>query len=248
MRPNRSYNYNKAFKPRSLRRTEKKIKQNIVLVVILSIIIIYALLNWGLPLLIDSLSLFKGLQSKTETVKALEDAAIAPPFLNIPFEATNSATIDIQGYASPNLKIEIYVDDNLKTTVQTDSEGNFKAENILLELGINNIYGKTVNEEGAKSLSSKNIKVIYSNDRPTLEISEPGDGSQIKGGDKKVKVSGKTDPDSSVTVNSISAIIRNDGTFSTEVNINDGDNIITVVATNSVSNSSKVERKVNYAP
>ena len=95
-------------------------------------------------------------------------------------------------------------------------------------------------------MPSKNIKLYFSNEKPGLEISEPGDGLEINGGDKKVKVSGKTDENNSITVNGSTVIVDAEGNFTTVTALNDGENTITIIASNSFGNSNLVERKVKY--
>ncbi len=205
------------------------------------------MISWGLPALIGSLSVFIKLKKKKKKVETL-DAAITPPVLNIPFEATNTATLKLSGYSSPNTKVEIYIDDQLVETIETDSDGAFNIEALELALGINNIYGKTINEKGNSSLASKTIKLIYNNEQPILEVTEPSDGQEIKGGDKKIRVSGKTEPINSITINGVTAIVNGDGNFSKEISLNDGDNLIEVVAINQVGNSTKHSVTVKYSP
>lgn len=236
------------YKPRSLRRIEKQSKQQLIISILLGLFLIYALFTWGLPALIGALSIFNHSSKTTQQVQSIADnPAIAPPVLNIPYEATNTATIKINGYASPNNKVEIYLEDQLKDTVNTDDSGNFTSDDIGLSLGTNNITAKTVDSAGNKSLPSKDIQVQFSNDQPQLDVSAPTDGQQIHGGDKNVAVSGTTDPADSVNINGITAIVQSDGTFSKTIPINEGDNTITITATNQYGSTTQVQRKVTYS-
>lgn len=203
---------------------------------------------WGLPFLIGGLSVFNKFKPSAVKQESVEDLAIAPPVLNIPFEATNTATLQISGYSTPNSEVEIYFDDEVKEKVETNSGGNFNTGPLELSLGTNNIYGKTINEKGIKSLPSKTIKLIFNNEKPKLEISEPQDNAQIKGGDKKIRVSGNTDPNNTISINGSNTIVSSEGKFSAEVNINEGDNVIQISTTNQVGNSNQIERKINYTP
>lgn len=237
------------YKPRSVRRLEKKGKQKLIFTVIGTIILIYFLITWGLPALIGGLSIFnKTSDTKSKPNAIQEDITLAPPVLNIPFEATNTATIKITGYATPNAKVEIYLDGDIETTTESDSSGNFQTDPISLSIGTNEITGKTINEKNKKSLPSKTIKITYNNEKPKLEVSEPEDGKKIQGGDKKLKVSGLTDPQNSVSVNGSTVILNVEGRFVTEIGINEGENTLVIVATNSVGNKTQIERKVTYQP
>lgn len=227
---------------------ESKTRSRIVWSVIAVIALGFVTLNWGLPALIGGLTSVSNLKPKPSSAAVIQDAAIAPPVLNIPFEATNSATIYINGYATPNAKVEIYIDDELKSTIQSESSGNFSTPSIPLNLGSNSIYGVTLDDNNRKSLPSKAIRVLFNNEKPKLELKEPADGTEIKGGDKKVKVIGSTDSQNSVTVNGSTVILNGDGGFFTEVGLNDGDNTIKVVSLNQFKNSTVIERIVKYSP
>lgn len=240
--------YRQTFKPRSLRRSESKAKKKLIFNLVLIVFLIYVFFNWGLPFLLGNLSFL----NKYKTVKPAEevkiDEAIAPPVLYIPFEATNSASLPISGYATALSKVEIYIDDELKSQINTDTEGKFTTDPIILNLGSNNLYALTINDAGKKSLPSKTIKLFYSNEKPILEVSEPADGTEIKGGDKKVKVAGKTDTNNAVTVNGATVIVNPEGNFQTQININDGENVILIVTSTNFGTTNQIERRVKYTP
>lgn len=234
------------YRPRSVRRLEKKAKRNLILSISIFLILGYFLFSWGIPVIIGGLSVFNKFKPAQISEK-VEDTGLAPPVLNIPFESTNSAKIKIAGYATQNSKVEIYLDDNLATELSTDSDGKFDTDELTLTEGINNIHGVTKNDD-KKSLPSKTIKISYSNDTPQLELSEPNDGQEIKGSDKKVRVSGKVDNQNPVTVNGVTVVVNSDGNFQTSIPLNDGENLIIISATNDFGNNIKIERKVKYSP
>lgn len=240
--------YRSTFKPRSIRKSESRAQRKLIFNLVLVVLLVFVFFNWGLPFIIGSL----GFLNKNKPVAKIEDVkvdeAIAPPVLFIPFESTNSATLPISGYSTPLTRVELYIDDELKNSIQTDSEGKFTAEAISLNLGTNNIYAITVNDAEKKSLPSKTIKLYYSNEKPSLEITQPADGTEIKGGDKKVTVTGKADPETSVTVNRSTVIVNSEGNFQTTIGINDGDNTITIISQDSFGNTNQIQRIVKYTP
>src|SRR3989344_6608749 len=219
---------------RSAKRYARKSKRNFIFTLIIVVFLLYATITWFLPFFINSLGFVNGLvKPPTKTpVPILENASLAPPVLSIPFEATNSSEISIQGYASPGAKVRLYLDDKLEREVNAQSDGSFVIENISLNIGTNNIYGKTVDDQGKESLASKNIKVIFDNEKPALDLSEPEDNKTVSG-DKKVKISGKTEPGIQVFVNESRIIVDKEGNFQTEQPLNDGDNNFTIKALDS---------------
>lgn len=234
----------RSFSGRRRPQTGKRLLSTLLIVGFL----IYALLAWILPFFIGGLSFLNNFKSQPKsTTPVSENTTLAPPVLNIPFEATNTATIKIKGYSTPNSSVEIYLDDNLSTTVKVKDDGSFLSDNISLSLGTNNIYGKTVDDKGQKSLPSKPIQVDYSNEKPKLDLNSPSDNQVIQG-DKKVTVSGSTNAGKniSLTVNGIVVIVDGNGNFSKTIEINDGDNNITVTATDRSGNTTQLSRKVTY--
>lgn len=240
--------YRQTFKPRSLRHSESRAKRKLIFNLVAIIVVLYIFFTWGLPFIIGHLS-FLNKNKKVIPAEELKiDEAITPPVLYIPFEATNSAQLPIAGYSTPLSRVEVYIDDELKAQVSTDSEGKFQTSPISLNLGTNNINSVTVNDKDKKSLPSKNIRLYFNNEKPELTISEPNDGFEVKGGDKKVKVAGKTQANNSITVNGSTVILDSEGNFQTTISINEGDNTITVVASDTFGNTNQSEKRVKYTP
>lgn len=237
-----------SYKPRSVKRLEQRNKRNLFLSLVSFMVIGFTFIVWGLPGLINSLSIFNKFKPVSKNEGLTEVLKLAPPVFNIPFEATNSSTINVTGYSSSNIKVEIYLNDSLIDSVTSNSDGSFQVLIGELIQGQNTIYGKTVDESGGKSLASKTIKVLYRSEKPTLEIFEPTDNFELKGGDKKVLVRGQTDPGNSILINNSIVILGSEGKFSFYQNLNDGDNIIIISASNSVGNITVVEKSVKYSP
>lgn len=234
---------------RSTRKLARKSRRNFVVTLILVIFLIYATISWILPFFINALGYLNNLvKPPTKPVmESSENATLAPPVFNIPYEATNSPQINIQGYASPNILVRLYLDDRPTREVNTQSDGSFLIENVELALGTNNIYGKTVDAEGKESLSSKTIKVIFDNEEPSLEVTEPEDGKNIQG-ERKLKISGKTEAGATVFINDSRVIVDKDDNFSTEQTLNDGENTFTIKAVDQASNSMEIVRRVVFTP
>lgn len=233
------------YKLRSARRLSKKAKRRFIFTLVLSLLLIFATVTWVLPAFINGLSFVTNLvKPNSPTISKSIKTSLAPPVLNIPFEATNTGQINIKGYATPKSKVAIFVDE--KQAGETDSldDGSVELKNISLNLGSNLIFGKT-KEGNMESLPSKTIKVFYDSEKPTLEIYEPGDNTEVQG-DKKIKVSGKTEAQAKVFVNDIQAIINSDGTFSLDYPLNEGENILTIKAEDEAKNLTEIQRRVIF--
>lgn len=229
------------------RKYVKRSKTRFFTTIIIIIVLLYLTITWFLPNFITGLGLISGeFKPKKDQVKSpTEQAIIAPPTLSIPFEATNSSEIEIKGYSSSGSKVKIFLDDNEQETVQAISDGSFSSR-LKLTFGTNNIYAQSIDENN-ESLPSKIVKVVFDRDRPSLQIFEPEDNKIITG-EKKVKVSGKTEVDINVLINDNRIILDNEGKFNTEILLNDGENIITIKAQDKATNTTEVIRKVTFQP
>jgi hypothetical protein len=238
-----------AYRNRSTRRIAKKTKSKIYSTIIISLVLLYFGLTWLIPNLIAGVGFLNQKIKPTSQVSSGPiNSTLAPPVLNIPYEATNSSQINILGYASSDSKVDIYLNDDLKATIKAGDDGSFTAPNINLSLGLNNIYGKTIDEKNNKSLASKTITLTLDTEKPSLTVSSPDDNKVIQGGDKKVIISGQTEADATVTINGNQIILNSDGNFSSTQSLNDGDNNFTIRSTDSASNYTEITRKVTHQP
>lgn len=233
------------YRYRAARKAAKKSKYNFLATIIIILFLLFATLNWILPNLISGLGFLKGnLTPQTPKKITVSSSTLAPPVLNIPFEATNSGKINIKGYATPKTKVLIFVDEKQAGETESLEDGGFEVKNISLNLGTNSIFGKT-KEADSESLPSKTIKVFFDSEKPTLDIYEPGDNTEVHG-DKKVKVSGKTESGAKISVNSQRVITNSDGTFSLDYPLNDGENILNFKAEDEASNLTEIQRRVIF--
>lgn len=232
---------------RSVRRLARKSRRNFLITLVIITVLAYSTLTWILPNFISGIGFVKNIIKPQRTLKVdSNNLALAPPVFNIPYEATGTAQIDIKGFSTPNLKVKLYMDDDPKQTVDVSNDGSFTFKNVALTLGTNNIYGKTLNEKGNESLPSKLQKIIFDNEKPFLSINEPEDNKKIQGGDKKVRISGKTDPGANVFINDTQIILDKDGNFSADLPLNEGGSTISIKAVDSAGNTTEVQRRVNY--
>lgn len=235
---------------RAVRRLARKSKRNFFITLGIVAVISYTTIFWVLPNFIGGIGFVKNtIKPPNKNVgSSSKESAIAPPVLNIPFEATNTAQIDIRGFGTPHSKVKLYVDDNPKQTIDVSDDGSFNFSNVSLSLGTNNIYAKTIDEKGTESLPSKTLRIIYDDEKPSLNVNEPEDRRKIQGGDKKVKVSGNTSPGIKVYINDNQIIVDKDGNFNSELFLSDGDNLITIRAIDTAGNTTEEQKIVNYNP
>ncbi len=217
-------------------------KTVLILVGIVSLIMIFFF--YGVPILINLSLLAEKLRGNRDTEISINSSSyIAPPILDPVKDATNSAQINISGFALPNQLIRLFVNGKYINKTTVNDNKTFIFRNVVLEEGDNDIKVKSIisNKESAYS---QNTHIIFRNKAPNLEITSPKDNQSISNGDGQVKVEGNTDPSVRVTVNDYWAIVETDGSFLYLLRLQKGDNGIKVVATDDAGNKTEKQIKV----
>jgi len=86
------------------------------------------------------------------------------------------------------------------------------------------------------------LQVVVLTSPPRLLVNEPNDG--LVTNDTSIKLQGKTDENTDVSINGVSILTEPDGSFSVVVPLKRGVNDIDVTATNRLTKQSKVSRTI----
>lgn len=131
-------------------------------------------------------------------------------------------------------------------SLDVNDEGGFTTE-MSLSVGVNVVEVLATNIRGEQIREFATVSYI----RPTpsifsLLVTEPAD--QIVVADQIIRVSGKTIPQATVTVNGVGVRVDEDGNFTTLVRMRVGSNTIEVLARNADGRSLPAKRTVTYSP
>lgn len=229
---------------RSLRQEEVAAYKRIALVTVLIVVLLVGGFFLGVPLLAH-------LGAGSSTIPAHSPLGTtdnipptAPRLDSLP-DITRIRTLTVSGNAESGSQVAILVNDKQQVSTLADKTGQFKGD-INLSSGENSITTTATDSVGNKSRASKAVIVTYDATPPKLTLISPAT-DQTTSTAGIVSVSGKTESTANVTVNDRQVIVQNDGSFSTTVILSAGDNTVTVVATDSAGNLSKIIRSVNYA-
>lgn len=228
------------------RTKDSKTKKQLAFSLVGIILVIFVLFKFGIPAL-TSLSLF--LSSKNGTTPeeiAKSKTLLTPPILTQSFSATSSASITVNGTASPKQTIQLYVNGSLVDTTPTRDDGSFQFTGVNLTQQQNTIQAKarsTSSGQDKTSDYSDTWNVSYLQKAPSLSVDSPHDNDNVGG---SVVVKGKTDPDVRVTVNDFWAIVDASGNYSYTLSVQNGDTHIVVVATNAAGATTKQELTVHH--
>ncbi len=131
--------------------------------------------------------------------------------------------IVVHGNASPGATVSI-----AGTIITSDQNGDFRAEAALTP-GVNVIEVVAIGRDGERVSQSLTITALAPQPFQLL-ITEPRDQSIVR--ENPLRISGRSSPDAVVSVDGVSVSVDSIGIFTTMVLLDDGPNVIDVVATN----------------
>jgi bacillopeptidase F len=206
-----------------------------------------AIAVWGIPSLISMSIFISNLNHKNDTqIKNTDSDPVFPPILDPVAEATNSSPISVGGYSGSGNAVELYLNDVLDDKTNVDEKGQFLFSNVDLKIGSNSIYVKSQRQD-KQSDKSQIYSIVYKKTLPKLEIEKPDNNQIINSEKKETSVSGITDPGNTVTINDHFVIVNTDGKFSYNIILNEGNNILIIVASDKAGNKTTTERKITYS-
>lgn len=227
---------------RLARKADEQITRKTVFLGFMTVMLFLAIVIFGLPLLIK-FSIFLGETRKNKDVIVEKVLPPQAPRVILPYEATNTAEINITGVAEPSIKVRLLKNDvNLRDALVTD-EGDFIFENILLDKGENIFTLIAESEKGGSSDISNPIKVVYDDSSPTIEMENPKEES-ISVDSVDFDVTGKTEKGVSVVINGNVAMVDDNGFFKLKVQLNAGDNDVEIIARSLAGNETRKKIKI----
>lgn len=226
------------------RKTNEQITKKTIIFGFLTVVIAIALLVFGLPFLIR-FSVFLGENKKTgnSTDKVLPPLA---PRLVIPFEATNSATIDVSGFAEAKVTVELLRNEVSVGKTEVTDNGDFSFKKISLDEGDNNFSAIASTENNGSSEGSTPIDVIYDKTPPSLNLTNPSENA-LSVDYADIDITGTTDKGSSILINGRMAMVDNNGNFKLRWQLNTGKNDMEVIARDVAGNETKKTISITYS-
>lgn len=225
---------------------DRKEKQRLILAIAGIVGIFILILLFGVKALIGFSLLVEKLRGTSPTTAQQVQTIILPPTLDPPPGATNSATISVSGKGQTGLTLILYVNSKEFKQTPVKDDGTFLVSSVPLISGTNTISAKLTDTKGTLSDLSNIVSVTYGNTPPKLVVSDPTDNSTVSGDTNSVTVNGMTDDNVTVTINDRMVVIKTDNSFSYSYPLNEGDNILNIVATDASGNQTAVQRKVTY--
>lgn len=226
----------------------KRNQRQAILFGLLTITLIALIFIYGLPAIIKMATFIGDFRSSGTPIESNDKIPPAPPVFKYFLEATNSAKINLHGFAENGAKVKIYLDDTSIKEVVADNEGNFSLNNFGLNVGENKIKAVAIDNAGNKSAESEKITIWYDNQPPDLEISQPEDKITITDEDNKIEIKGKTEPEASLSINEHVVILDKEGNFEYTFPLSQGENLINIVAIDKAGNQTIKSLTLHYSP
>ena len=215
---------------------------------LLTIALVALVFIYGIPAIIKMAVFIGNIRSSSTPVESKDNIPPSPPIFKTIPEATNSAKINLYGFAESGSTVKIYLTGQQVNEVVTDNDGNFSLDNLVLTLGKNEIMAVAVDNAGNKSGESEKMVVWYDNQPPELEITQPADQTTITNETGKVEILGKTETEANLSINEHFVVIDNNGNFKYTFPLSQGENLINVVATDRAGNQTIKSLTLNYSP
>jgi len=226
------------------RKNEEQITKKTIFLGILTIFVFISVLIFGLPLLIK-FSVFLG-ESKSK--KDTQTENIVPPLaprFTVPFDATNSATLNINGFAEPKTTVELFKNDVSLNKIEVSDSGDFSFENVALDEGGNDFSAVAIKGDTTSSEKSKILIISYDKTNPELTLTNPSETS-LTVDSADFDVVGKTEAGVSVSINGRIASVDDSGNFKLKIQLNSGNNDIEIIVTDAAGNKTTKKIAIKY--
>ena len=226
------------------RKKDEQITKKTIFLGFLTVLIFILIIVFGLPLLIN-FSIFLG---NTKSKKDVTSENILPPLaprLVVPFEATNSSKIKIDGFAETGSAVELLKNDESVGRIDVSENGDFSFEDIELSEGENNFSAVAIKDKSGSSEVSKEVTVIFDNKIPELTITNPVETS-LTVDYADMDIIGKSEKGVSVLINNRLATVDNEGNFKLKVQLNADKNDIEIIVKDEALNETRKKITITY--
>lgn len=239
----------KKFRSRLEKVESERMTRQAIVVIIVTIVLVALLIVFGIPALIN-VALFLGEINSTGTPIEQTDTIPPPaPQVATPPQATNSAQLNLTGYTETGATVKLYHNGNQIAETTTNDQGEFQFLNLTLSQGENRLYAQAIDTAGNQSSRSVTHTVTVDQKPPELEVIQPEDGQEFIGlNERLISIQGTTEPEVSVKINERFAVVDSQGDFNSRQQLEEGDNTITITATDEAGNTTTEDLTVRYRP
>lgn len=157
------------------------------------------------------------------------------PMLNAPLTATNSAQLQLTGYAQAGTEVILLLNAKESSSTATADDGAFEL-NLMLEQGENVVAVFSRDQNSNVSPNSQEYVINLDTENPKIVVDEPQPEARFDRKSRLITVRGLTDAHTKVYVNNRLVFTGVDGTFSSSVSLQDNKNDVKVRAIDEAGN------------
>ncbi len=230
---------------RLLKHEQSKLLRQTISSVVIGLVVLLVFIFVVMPATIRLF--FKIIDSNSS--KLTESSDTLPPqvpVLSLPYQATNSATINLAGFGEAKSKVTVVLNSSPVTTITVADDGTFSQE-LRLEQGDNSLVVYGTDEAGNESTQSTPYAIFMDAEPLQIDISEPSQGAEIVGRkSQNLLFKGKTKPGTKIFLNDRLNFVKADGSFELPYLLQEGENIIKVRGLDKAGNTTEIEFKVTF--
>lgn len=219
-----------------------------VLLAVGAVVILLAFVVVGVPAMAKFAVFLGGLKGSSQG--AGNDTLAPPPPKLVPLpDWVNTEAISVRGYTESDVEVDLYLNGEKYGSGLADNGGEFLFGEVKLASGSNELYVMARDKSGNQGQPSATVRVNLDRESPKLVVVSPTEDQVFSGqGNKKIKVSGESEPEASIQVNGRGVIVDGDGRFEMEVILNDGDQEIKITTQDRAGNTTERQVRVRFDP
>lgn len=158
--------------------------------------------------------------------------------------ATNSAEFEVTGSVVNYDLLEFFLNGERVETITVKTSDSFTEKVGDLNEGNNDFYIRALNKETKSRKKTSTYTIFFKAGKPKLDINEPQDNSTTSA--SEIIVKGSTDKEVFVRIDDLPIVVDANGNFQTSVRLKEGENKISVTATDVAGNIETKLLNVNY--
>jgi len=141
---------------------------------------------------------------------------------------TNLNSLNLEGAAAPNSKVDLYVNDNFYSSQSSDDKGLFIFSDVGIIKGTNIIKLQAENRNGVKSSFSQNYQVDFDDTKPEIKEINLQNNQVIKNLNQNIKIIGEVSEQSEIEINGrrVSSVLGNK--FEYLLGLDEGEELIEI--------------------
>ena len=229
---------------RVVKREQAKMLRQTIVWTLISVVILLVFLFIILP---NAPRLLAKIAEKNSAFGQEDTIPPQVPVFNSPALATNTKLLEVSGFAEAKSQVLVVLNGNQVADLTVGDDATFKYA-IELQEGENYLQAFSKDSSENESILSKEYVVMLDTQAPSLQFSESiKDGVQIVGKENRTyTLSGVTEPNAKVAINDRFLFARADGSFSYQIQLNEGDNVIKFIITDKAGNNLEQELHLLY--